>query len=65
MAIEYTMLARCDRCGEIIETAAVKKTAIDSTRWTWEHKWTRTGVLQGLPNLCGKRKLYCAKCAGS
>jgi hypothetical protein len=66
MSIEYTMRAVCDQCGTEIEPPTpVKKTDIDSLRWDWQHKWKRSGVMQGLPNNHGKYKLYCAECAGA
>jgi len=65
VAIEYIIIAICDKCGDHIEPATyVKKSELDSKRWDWEHKWKQEGVMQGLPSLYGKRKLYCRKCAG-
>ncbi len=66
MAIEYTMRAVCDQCGREIEPATkVKKSKIDSKRWEWERSWEAKGHMQGLPNLYGKRKLWCMKYAGT
>lgn len=65
MAIEYTIKAVCDRCKATIEPQMpVKKTDIDCQRWEWERKWSKQGVMLGLPSRYGKRKLYCAACAG-
>lgn len=65
MAIEYTMRAVCDGCQREVEVrTVVKKSNIDSIRWNWSRKWKEEGVMEGLPNRYGKRKLYCAKCAG-
>lgn len=66
MAIEYTIKAVCDKCGAEIEPQTpVKKGDIESTRWEWQRRWKKTGIMQGLPNRYGKYKLYCRTCAGS
>ena len=66
MPIEYAMMAKCDQCGEVIEPAVkVLPSQINSQRWEWQRKWKEEGTMQGLPNLYGKKKLYCANCAGS
>jgi len=65
MSIEYWMQAKCDKCKAVIEPMQpVRATEIDPTRWGWERKWKGLGVMLGLPSLFGKRKLYCAECAG-
>lgn len=65
MAIEYTMSAKCDQCGALIEPATVvRKSEINSTRWEWLRKWAARGVMLGLPSLRGQPKLYCERCAG-
>jgi hypothetical protein len=66
MAIEYTIRAICDKCGKEIEPqTTVKKGDIEATRWKWQRKWKKTGVLQGPPSRYGKYKLYCSQCADS
>lgn len=67
MAIEYTIRAVCDKCGGEIRPAksTTVKSALETIRWCWKREWQREGVMQGLPNMAGKFKLYCARCAGS
>lgn len=65
MGIEYTMRAACDECGVEIEPAKkVLVSNIKSQRWEWEMSWESKQIMLGLPNRYGKRKLWCAKCAG-
>lgn len=65
MGVTYTMTAICDKCGTLIEPPQdVRKTDIDVTRWRWEDKWKKSGVMRGLQSKFGQSKLYCAKCAG-
>lgn len=65
MSIKYSMVATCDGCSaEINRNDDAKITEIDSVRWDWKQDWKAKGIMQGLPNLYGKKKLFCATCAG-
>ncbi len=73
MPWKYTVEATCDKCGANLiplqMRAGVANLAtlesVKTVRWSLERQWSREGVLRGLPNLCGKRSMLCARCAGT
>ena len=66
MPIEYSVRATCDKCGAEIRPLFRdrSKYAIEVKVRCWRREWTAEGVMEGLRNLAGRAKLYCAKCAG-
>lgn len=71
MAWKFTIEATCDKCRKSIIPTTLNLdnlTTLESVktmRWCIERMWARAGVMQGLPNMAGKKKMWCAECAGS
>ncbi len=71
MAWKFTIEATCDKCGKsIIPTNLLLNNlttleSVKTMRWCMQRQWAREGVMQGLPNMAGKRKMWCKDCAGS
>ena len=71
MAWKFTIEATCDKCGKsivppnLITRDLTTLESVKTLRWCMQRQWKREGVMQGLPNLVGKRKMWCKECAGN
>lgn len=73
MAWKFSISATCDKCRENLIPVNMRKgvetlttlESVKTARWCMQRQWSREGVMQGLPNMAGKRSMLCARCAGS
>jgi hypothetical protein len=69
MSWKFSMEATCDGCGKSLIPENLNLDSlttiegIKTMRWCIERQWAREGVMQGLANLAGKRRMLCADCA--
>jgi hypothetical protein len=73
MAWRFTLEAQCDKCFVSLVPENLSRACeniktvsnLQTLRWCIQRQWQRDGVMQGMPNLFGKKKMYCRKCAGN
>lgn len=62
MAIEYTMTASCDGCGELLKEDSVPIGKLATLSTIWKAEWAKTGDVKIIQTRCRPPKLYCKKC---